>query len=203
MNRVMCLFDGFNIYHALEANRSYHKYKWLDLAKLASCYVTRKDQIVEMLYFTSYAIWSPSKEKKHRVLVRALQTRNVRTVFGKFKRRDRKCRVCGAIYPSFEEKQTDVNMAIQLFEAAIGDRFDTALIISGDSDLVPSIEAVKSTFPAKRIGVVIPIGRSAQELKNLCDFHIRMSEKHLRASQLPDVIELGNNEKLERPSSWR
>jgi len=101
------------------------------------------------------------------------------------------------------KKLTDVNIAIQLFEAAIKDRFDTAMIVSGDSDLIPSIEAVKSAFPAKRIGVVIPIGRRAEALKNSCDFHIKMKEKHLRTSQFPEEIDLGDDKKLVRPSSWR
>lgn len=124
-------------------------------------------------------------------------------IFGKFKHRDRRCPNCGKTYRTFEEKQTDVNIALHLFETALEDRFDTAIIVSGDSDLLPSIEAVKSSFPAKRVGVVIPIGRHAEELKHRCDFHIRMKEKHLRDSEFPDEIELGDDQKLGRPPSWR
>lgn len=140
---------------------------------------------------------------RHRILIRALQAHKVSVILGKFKRRDRRCTACGHVYPTFEEKQTDVNIAIRLFEAAIYDRFDTAIIVSGDSDLVPSIQAVKATFPAKRIGVVIPIGRRAEELKGICDFHIKMREKHLRDSQFPDQVDLGNGEILSRPLSWQ
>jgi uncharacterized LabA/DUF88 family protein len=106
-------------------------------------------------------------------------------------------------YQTFEEKQTDVNIAIQLFKLAIQEKYDKALIISGDSDLIPSIEAVKSIFPNKQVGVIIPIGRSAELLKQTCDFYMRMKEKHLKASLLPDVINLGNNKKLERPQRWK
>jgi uncharacterized LabA/DUF88 family protein len=203
MNRVLFFFDGFNLYHALHQHRAYHKYKWLDLSKLASCYVTQKDQIVEVLYFTAYVPWNPEKVNRHQTYVRALHTRQVKVIFGKFKPRDRRCPNCGKTYRTFEEKQTDVNIALQLFEAALQDRFDTAILVSGDSDLLPSIEAVKSSFPAKRVGVVIPIGRHAEELKHLCDFHIRMKEKHLRDSQFPDEIELGAGQRVVRPPSWR
>ena len=106
-------------------------------------------------------------------------------------------------YKTFEEKQTDVNIAIQLFKLAIQDKYDKAFIISGDSDLIPSIEAVKSTFPNKQIGVIIPIGRSAEQLKQTCDFYMKMKEKHLNASMLPDVLNLGNGKKLERPTYWK
>jgi hypothetical protein len=73
----------------------------------------------------------------------------VKIIYGEFKKRDKFCRICKKTYQTFEEKQTDVNIAIQLFKLSIQEKYDKALIISGDSDLIPSIEAVKSTFPNK------------------------------------------------------
>lgn len=115
------------------------------------------------------------------------------------------CRICGKEYSTFEEKQTDVNIAITLFQEAINNEFDTAIIISGDSDLIPAIDGIKKIFPAKEIGLVIPIGRRANELKNVCDFHMKMKEKHLRSSQFPDsiVIDPAKNVVLNRPPTWR
>ena len=75
-------------------------------------------------------------------------------------------------------------------------------IISGDSDLIPSIEAVKTLFPHKQIGVIIPIGRRAELLKQKCDFHMKIKEKHLKSSILPDIIPLKDNKKLVCPKSW-
>ena len=100
--------------------------------------------------------------------------------------------------------QKDVNIAIALFNAALRDDFDTAILVTGDSDLIPAVEAVKVAFPAKQIGLVIPIGRSAEELKNACDFHIKLKEKHLRTCQFPDEIVLDpiKNITLKRPPSW-
>ena len=109
----------------------------------------------------------------------------VKVVFGKFKNKDHDCRLCRGKYSTFEEKQTDVNIAIKLFQSAINNDFDTAVIISGDSDLIPAIEAVKTTFPTKQIGLVVPIGRRAKELMSVCDFRIKMKEIHLRTSQFP------------------
>jgi len=84
----------------------------------------------------------------------------------------------------------------------IQDKFDKAYIISGDSDLIPSIEAVKTLFPHKQIGVIIPIGRPAELLKLKCDFHMKIKEKHLTNSMLPAIIPLENNKKLICPQSW-
>jgi uncharacterized LabA/DUF88 family protein len=202
MNRITFFIDGFNLYHALANNPHYHKYKWLNLAKLATCYVTKKDKIQSIHYFTALATWSPSKIKKHKKYIKALELQKINIVYGEFRKKEKFCPLCKRTYTTFEEKQTDVNVALNLFELAIQDHYVTAIIISGDSDLIPSIQAVKSTFPTKQVGVVIPIGRRAELLKQICDFHIKMKEKHLRTSLFEKEIDLGNNKKLICPAEW-
>lgn len=96
-----------------------------------------------------------------------------------------------------------MNIAIKLFKLALQDRYDTAIIISGDSDLIPAIQEIKQTFPNKRFGVIIPISRRADNLKNACDFYMKLKEKHLRASRLENEIDLGNGKKLICPSNWQ
>ena len=123
-------------------------------------------------------------------------------VYGKFRRKDVNCRICHKSFKTFEEKQTDVNIAISLFELAYKDEYDTAVIISGDSDLIPSVKAVRKLFPSKSIWLIIPIGRSAEELKNYCDRHMRIKEIHLQTSIFPHEIEI-NNKKLICPKKWR
>ena len=202
MNRITFLIDGFNLFHALDNNHLYHKYKWLDLTKLSKCFGTKKDKIENIYYFTALATWSQSKMKKHKKYIKALELNNINVIYGEFRKKDKFCPLCKRTYKTFEEKQTDVNIAIQLFELAIKDEYDTAIIISGDSDLIPSIQAVKTTFPNKNIGIVIPIGRRAELLKQICDFHIKMKEKHLRSSLFEKEIDIGNNKKLICPPDW-
>ena len=184
-------------------NTAYHKYKWLNLEKLSKCFVGPKDTVIKIFYFTAYATWNLSKLSRHKTYVAALRLVNIEVVFGAFRRKDRLCRICNKKYPTFEEKQTDVNIAIKLFQTAIADLWDTALIISGDSDLIPAIQAIKTTFPNKKIGVVIPIGRRAEELKLITDFHMKVKEKHLRTCQFEDIIKLDDGHTLERPPSWK
>ena len=202
MNRITFFIDGFNLYHALQNNQHYHKYKWLNLEKLANCYVTKKEKIRSIYYFTALTTWSQSKMKRHKKFIKALELQNINIVYGEFRKKDKFCPLCKRAYTTFEEKQTDVNIAINLFKLAIQDHYDTAIIISGDSDLIPSIKAVKTTFPNKKVGIVIPIGRRAELLKQICDFHIKMKEKHLKTSLFERQIDLGNNKKLISPSEW-
>ncbi len=202
MKRVAVFVDGFNLYHALNENAAYRKYKWLNLEKFSKCFVTKNETIVDILYFTSYVTWDAQKLARHQIYVKALQLVNVKPVFGAFRMKDATCRVCHETYKIPEEKQTDVNIAIKLFETAVKDIWDTALIISGDSDLIPAIEAIKKLFPIKRIGVAIPIGRSAEELKKVADFRIKIKPIHLQTCQFDDVIIIDKDTQLKRPDTW-
>jgi len=212
MARVMFFFDGFNVYHSLREFhfdntagkniRNYEKYKWLDLYQLAKMFVKKEDVIDEVYYFTAYATWLPDPMARHKIYVKALQNAGVRIVLGKFKSKDKRCKICKRKYKTNEEKQTDVNIALYLFREAVLDRYDKAFLVTADSDLVPAVELAKKTFPGKEIILLTPIGRNSIELKNTCDFRMKIKEKHLKASQFPNLIDLGNGKKLEKPTEW-
>jgi uncharacterized LabA/DUF88 family protein len=199
---IIVFIDGFNLYHAINVNPKYHKYKWLDLTKLANLYITKNEKIVNILYFTALALWNQSKVKKHKLFIRANEFKSVNVIYGEFKKRDKFCNVCKKRYQTFEEKQTDVNIAIQLFKLSIENKYDKAIIISGDSDLLPSINAVRKTFPNKQIGVIIPIGRRAEALKQVCDFYMKMKEKHLASATFEQSIKINDKEFLVCPPEW-
>jgi uncharacterized LabA/DUF88 family protein len=148
------------------------------------------------------ANWDIQKVNRHKVFLTALKLKGVKVILGQFQKVEKRCRKCHQQYHTFEEKKTDVNIAVEILKAAVRDEFDTAIIMSGDSDLVPVIEAIKTLFPAKRVGVIIPINGKAALLKQVCDFHMKMKEKHLKASLFPDEIDFGSGIKLLRPPSW-
>jgi uncharacterized LabA/DUF88 family protein len=203
MSKVYVLVDGFNLYHAIDTNPGYHPYKWLSLTKLAECFVLSADVLAGVEYFTTLATWDPAKVARHRLFIKANEADGVKITYGVFKRKQRKCPECGQLIRTFEEKQTDVNIAIRLIELAVQDQYDKAIIVSGDTDLIPAVKAVQKTFPAKRVGVVIPIGRASEDLKSQTDFHHRMKLRHLRSSRFADVITLVDGSTLDCPMNWR
>jgi uncharacterized LabA/DUF88 family protein len=151
--------DGFNLYHALDDLGQRHL-KWLNLRALCEHFAPRPDhEVREIYYFSAYATWRPAAFKRHRVYVKALQAVGVTPVLGSFKAKDRNCRRCNNVWKDHEEKETDVNIAIYLLLGAFNDTFDRALLVSGDSDLVPAVSALREGFPAKDVRVVAPIGR--------------------------------------------
>ena len=123
-------------------------------------------------------------------------------MLGQFQKVTKKCRKRNRSYNTFEEKKTDVNIAVEILKSAFQDEFDTAILLSADSDLAPAIEAVKTLFPSKSIGVLIPINWRAELLKQVCDFHMKIKEKHLRSSQFSEKISLGDGKVLTKPPSW-
>jgi uncharacterized LabA/DUF88 family protein len=200
--RIVAYVDGFNVYHALEENSSYHKYKWLDYKALAQCYVGGTDTLEHVYLFTALATWNPAKARRHQLYLRALRARGVEIIQGKFKRKDRYCRLCRRRYQSFEEKLTDVNIAIHLFRGAYLDEYDRALLVSADTDIIPAISMVRQLFLTKQVGVVVPIGRFGMELKKECDFHHQMKQSQLVRSQLPEEVDDPVYGKICRPPTW-
>ena len=209
MAKYVFFVDGFNLYHALDYvhmgpdHLKYRRFKWLNLYKLASLYVGRLDTLEKVLLFTAFATWDPAKVSRHKLFIRANENVGVQVVYGEFKRKDKRCHVCKGKYQTFEEKQTDVNIALSMFQLAVTDQYDRAVIVSGDTDLIPAIKAVRATFPHKQIGVILPIARSSEDLLKHADFRFKMREHHLASSRFPDQIILPDKSTLDCPLTWR
>lgn len=200
-NRTLVFVDGFNVYHAIKTPRL-GKYRWLNYWKLAEEFLQPKDQLVGVLYFTAIPPWDIHKRNRHKRLISANQFYGVQVISGKFRYTTKRCRKCRQEYHTYEEKRTDVNIAVHLLKNAQEDNYDKAVLVSGDSDIIPAIEAVKQTFPEKEISLVIPIGGKARELTNFVGSSMQMKEIHLRTSQLPGTVTLQNGVALQRPIQW-
>jgi uncharacterized LabA/DUF88 family protein len=205
MERLSVFVDGFNVYHRLDENPEFHKYKWLDYRSLSEAFLKKTQEIGDIYYFTAYRPWVADSFKRHQNYVSALRTRNIKPVFGKYKRKTIKCKVCEAISDNYhEEKETDVNIALTLILDAIYDRYDTAIIVSADSDLIPAIRAVHQLPNPKRIGVLFPPRdkqKGMNDLKSEADFFMTIKEKHLQNCQLPIEISIGSD-LVTRPKEW-
>ena len=55
---------------------------------------------------------------------------------------------------------TDVNIAVQLLGDAQDKVFDTAIVISADSDLAGPVQAIRSRYPNKRAIIAFPPERA-------------------------------------------
>lgn len=213
MADVVAFIDGFNLYHALDreddqGDKPYRIYKWLNYWALCERYVAVGDHLVAVYLFTAYIPWeSPSglaKKARHRGLVAVNKRLGVSVEWGKFRPVTRRClATCKAQYKTYEEKRTDVKIALFIQRLAYENKYTKGILISGDTDLAPAIEMVVSLNPQTTFVNVLPIDQNSAELSRLPNTsQVRMSVQDLVASRLPDSITL-KGARFDCPAEWK
>jgi uncharacterized LabA/DUF88 family protein len=200
--RVIVYIDGFNLYFGMkEAGFDYCK--WLDLHLLATNLLKPNQELIEVKYFTSRVGNNPDKQKRQSTYIDALETTNVKVHYGHYQSNTIECRRCGFKWASNNEKMTDVNIATQMLNDAYQDRFDMAMLISGDSDLVPPMKQIHSLFAQKRVFVVFPPKRSNSSVTLNARGSMVIGRKKLIESQFPDKVTKRDGFIIGKPSAWR
>jgi uncharacterized LabA/DUF88 family protein len=206
MGRVMAYVDGFNLYFGLRS-KGWRKYYWLDLFALATALLKPGQTLQGVHYFTSRIrangrnVADIQRQTTYLEAISTLPT--VQTHFGHYLEKPKQCHQCGAQWMDYEEKMTDVNIAVQLLADAFDHRFDTALLISGDSDLTTPVKQVRQRFPEKRIVVALPPGKQSVELTRAGSGFFHIGEDKLRQSQLPPQVQRTDGFMLQRPAHWQ
>ncbi len=202
MNRVIAYIDGYNLYYGLRDN-GWKRFYWLNLQHLAGQFLNSNETLLETKYFTTIVKHPDDKRRRQQVYLEALQTlRNFSIFYGHFLSDTITCRNCGHTYKTHHEKMTDVNISVELMKDAFQDRFDVALLISADSDLVSPIHSIQQLFPNKKVTSIFPPGRFSSALKSIATRTLRMGVLELAKSLLPNQINK-NGIVLNRPVTWR
>lgn len=206
MQRVISYIDGFNLYFGLKS-KGWRKYYWLDLVRLSRALLKPNQQLVQSHYFTARIRNSGGNSQDARrqsLWLDALATLpDIEIHYGHYLQKQQICKSCGAQWISHEEKMTDVNIATQLLTDAYEQRFDTALVISGDSDLTTPIKRVRQRFPEKRVIVAFPPGRHSDQLRKTANGNFTIGEAKLRQNLMPDRITAPTGHTLICPLQWR
>ena len=87
---------------------------------------------------------------------KALLARDVALILGQSKDRFLTCRKRGRIDDTKEEKETDVNIALEIVGDGYEDAYDRAIVLSANTDLGPAIDRARARFPKKEISVFAP-----------------------------------------------
>lgn len=212
MNRTAFLVDGFNLYHSLKrADQELGRActRWLDLRALCSSFlhaIGNKAQIEEVYYFSALAkhleATHPDVTQRHLTYIKCLEASGVTVELGRFKPKDLWCPNCSTRLIKHEEKETDVAISIKLLELLLLNKCDTAVLVTGDTDIAPAVRAAKRLYPGKLICFLFPYRRKNNELDKLSDasFHIK-KERYLKC-QFPDPFVLPDGRELHKPSKW-
>jgi uncharacterized LabA/DUF88 family protein len=107
-----------------------------------------------------------------------------------------------------EEKGSDVNLASHLVRDALTAKFDQALVISNDTDLVEPIR-IATAEAGKRVGIVAPRRHKPGEapvpspsLQAVASFTLYLDNAHLARSQFPNPLPLPNGKLIRKPPTW-
>jgi uncharacterized LabA/DUF88 family protein len=202
--------DGFNLYYgALRRTR----FKWLDIEKLCRL-ILKNTPIDKIKYFTARVVprsSDPDQGVRQEIYLRALAANpKVEIHFGHFLSHVVRMPICdsaGKVTGQYgdvlktEEKGSDVNIAAHLLLDAHTSRFDQAIIISNDSDLLTPIKFVRRDFK-KRVGILNPHQRPSQVLLREADFLRPNRIGAVAAAQVPDQMS-DRNGSFGRPSRWK
>lgn len=206
MKRVIAYIDGFNLYYGLEEKR-WKRFYWLNIQRLIQ-YLLKPDQKLETTkYFTAQVISTPhdpDKARRQVFFLEALQTLpDFEIFYGHYLLKNQTCYACGSNWIVHEEKMTDVNIAVEMLTDAFHDRFDMALLVSGDSDLCGPLEKIRQHFPDKRVIIAFPPARESVHLKRFADGSFIIGRRNIARSQFPDEVQKPDGIILRRPSTWK
>ena len=206
VERVIVYIDGFNLYYGMR-NKLWQRYYWLNVQLLAQHLLKPGQSLIGTKYFTSRVSSTPRDPKKSNRQNRYLEAlgtlANVDIFYGHYLEKTVKCFRCGAKWQLPEEKMTDVNIAVEMMVDAFQDRWDAALLISGDSDLTAPIMNIRHSFPTKRVVVAFPPDRHSAQLKKSADAYFTIGRRNLSISQFPDIVRKADGFELARPVEWR
>jgi uncharacterized LabA/DUF88 family protein len=195
-SQVCVYIDGFNLYHATcEYNDP--SLKWLNFKSLANLLCRPHEILEEVYFFTAVATWDSEKEKRHRNFIKAQKAVGVTVIESKFKKSKKFCITSNQHCNRYEEKQTDVAIAVTLMSDAIKNRMSRAILITADSDQVPLAKTMKDIFPNIALTLSAPPGRSqmARELGDQIPDRKPLTLGRLHAHHLPQQV-LDSRERL-------
>jgi uncharacterized LabA/DUF88 family protein len=201
--RVITYIDGFNLYFGLK-NSGFHRYYWLNLQELSRNILPPRSELVYTKYFTTRVAAPADKRERQANYIEALEMlKDFAIYYGKYQFATRTCSQCGYEDRTPNEKMTDVNIAVEMLSDAFQDRFDVALLVSGDSDLTGPVAAVRRLFPEKRVIIAFPPARHSQELQEAAAGYFVIGRAKFSKSQFPDQIRKPNGYVLKRPQRWK
>lgn len=207
--KTIVYVDGFNLYYGA-LKRS--PYKWLNILTLCNLLLPR-NQIIQIKYFTALVSarpHDPDQPNRQLLFLRALHTLpNLEIIYGHFLEHEVTMRLANPTpggpnrvrVIKTEEKGSDVNIAAHLVNDGHNRRYDVAIVVSNDSDLVEPVKIVRHELRVP-VGVLNPIPhKPSHELSRYATFVKPIRQGVLAASQFPSTMQDANGT-FYKPPSW-
>ncbi len=200
--RIIFYIDGFNLYFGLRS-KNWRKYYWLDLVKFCEQFVRPHQDLIRVNYFSAIQKARGKQDRQDLFLSANKLNPKFHLFLGKFL--EKTISYNNQIINTFEEKETDVHIAVQMIRDVVLDQCDISVLVSADSDLIPPIEFINELKPAHKIFVYFPPARFSYDLKQRATNFLSLNNHEIKFkdSQFPDEVTLKNGYVLKRPESWK
>jgi len=199
--------DGFNLYYGAVKGTPL---KWLDIKRYCEL-AFPKNRIHEVHYCTAIvqdASWDPHQSSRQQTYIRALEATGVEVHYGSFQSNvvrmplanppRRGSRMVEVV--KTEEKGSDVALGALLVAHGYQARYEAAIVVSNDSDLVLPIRIVREELGLP-VGILNPHPRFSVELSKVASFKKPIRGGVLAAAQLPLEIK-DKRGTIQKPSTW-
>ncbi len=192
LKRAVLFIDGSNFYHALKSNNLYDLFDYGNFFKELS----KKYRIEKAYYYDALKNIDiepqrySGQQSFHTRLTKEIpiitfRTRPLRYIRGnelidQARKKAKFCKECDAKIPSFladahlsklsKEKGIDIMLVTDMVQGAFQNRYDVALLATGDADFVPAVQLVQNL--KKEVVNLHFYAGSSSELRNTCNSHI-------------------------------
>jgi len=228
--KVVAYIDGFNLYYGVRCFKDEPRLKWCDVKKLMSGFLDRNDTLAAVKFYTARPkpamnLTRAGTTEHFTTYTDALKSIGVKVIEGKFKDKtvaipiDRilhpdliNKRVTGKRieYKTYEEKETDVHLGVDLVSDAYQNLYDKALVVSADTDLLPALRCVLNYHSEKHIKVIAPPKQHLKDIKkNLAPRYPKqlsigkIGKARLIIACLPDEIQTADGATIKIPADYQ
>ncbi|MBF0107454.1 MAG: NYN domain-containing protein [Deltaproteobacteria bacterium] len=201
--------DAFNLYYGAIKGTKFH---WLNLDTFCKK-ILPQHEVTRIKYFTALVKPRPNdlqEPLRQQLYLRALKTiPNLDIIYGHYLShtvtmpmadfKDGKIKYARVI--KTEEKGSDVNLATHLLHDAHLNKYESAVVVTNDSDLVEPIRIIVNELK-KNVGVINPQKHPSNELLKVATFFKSVRHNTLAASQFPSEMK-DNVGLFHVPEKWK
>jgi len=210
MKKVIFYYDGFNFYRGLKDAKWKDCY-WLDLYKFSKNLISKYDnyEIINVNYFTAKPN-DYNKRLRQNIFLdtnKKLYADVLDLHYGKYKPEIVYCtnEKCKKKIEVPKEKQTDVNIAVNIMHDAYKNNCDVTILVSGDNDLLPALKCIKKFKPEQKILVFYPPKRNKSNLHDYATYpaiHLLNCKETFIKSRLERKVDFSDGTFAIIPPEW-
>ena len=203
--KVIVYVDGFNFYYGLKSDHRWKRYYWLDLVSLFEKFMRPDQELLKVKYFSARPDNQEKNARQYAFFQANMENPKFQLILGKYLKKKITCFNCGNIINTFEEKESDVRIATQIVSDAYEKNCDVAIIVSADSDMIPSVELTKQA--GQTVYIYFPPNHYSSNLAAMANgkpVQLIRYESRFKLSMLPEIVHLkAKDYDLQIPEKWK